>query len=496
MEGYFSYEIHNPTIDCTPHPTLDNPTPSSSRASSSPDGPVRNILVTGGAGFTGAHFAHRIVPQYPNYNIYVFDKMEYCASAKNLRAVKHYPNFSFIRGDITSADFVAFILKEKRIDTIVHFAAQTHVDNSFGDSFEFTRTNVYGTHVLLEAARMEGIRLFLHVSTDEVYGEPNRTEDSILAPSNPYSATKAAGESMVMAYHKSFNLPTIITRCNNIYGPMQYPEKVIPKFISCLARGEKCHIHGDGSNSRHYIHASDVAEAMDTILHHGAVGQVYNIGAEFEISNLALARYLIKEFGLETDDESEHLDFVTDRAFNDQRYAIDCWKITALGWRPRKSFEAGIKETIAWYKEHLDDWWDHDISVALVPHPVKKVASLSRQSSAIGVLLVKDMDGGSFISHNHINIDENNEWDSGFGADDVIDAAWFAERGALPKTLERTAVIYPNTTWKSLPRYIPPLVLLQSTLGIGTGDWESAEGKALRDLLLTGNHVLHLLRRQ
>ncbi|CAG8662981.1 6749_t:CDS:2, partial [Racocetra fulgida] len=207
------------------------------------------------------------------------------------------------------ADFMSFILREKKIDTIFHLAAQTHVDNSFGDSFEFTKNNVMGTHVMLEAAKVHGIKRFIHVSTDEVYGEVAKTS---VAPSNPYSATKAAAECLVQAYHKSFGLPIIITRSNNIYGPYQYPEKICSKFIC------------NGSNSRKYLYAGDVADALDIILHKGQVGEIYNIGSNFEISNLELARTLIRKFGYK---EEEHIEFVQDRAFNDRRYAVDYRKL-------------------------------------------------------------------------------------------------------------------------------------------------------------------------
>jgi dTDP-glucose 4,6-dehydratase len=219
-------------------------------------------------------------------------------------------------------------------------------DNSFGDSFEFTKNNVVGTHVLLEAARLHGVYRMIHISTDEVYGEAdsNLLEEAVLQPTNPYSASKAAAEMLVNAYSKSFNLPVIITRSNNVYGPYQYPEKVIPKFVSLLKRGKKVCLHGNGSNSRRYIFASDVADAIDTILHKGKVGEIYNIGTDFEITNLDLAKKLIEEFGL-TSRQGEFLEYVEDRAFNDRRYAVDSNKLEQLGWKPRVEWEDGLTRT-------------------------------------------------------------------------------------------------------------------------------------------------------
>ncbi|KAI8808785.1 hypothetical protein BJ742DRAFT_677543 [Cladochytrium replicatum] len=347
-----------------------------------PSRPIKNILVTGGAGFIGSHVVRRLVTLYPEYTIFNFDKLEYCSSLKSLNGVDHLPNYCFIQGDLTSTDFVKYVLKEKKIDTIIHFAAQSHVDNSFGDSFDFTKVNVMGTHVLLEAARVHRVKRFIHISTDEVYGEissdkPDCDEAAPLHPTNPYAATKAAAEHLVNAYYKSFGLPIIITRSNNIYGPFQYPEKVIPKFISLLLRSRKCTVHGDGLNSRHYLYATDLTAALDTILHRGVIGETYNIGTNFEISNLALARMIykgIKSQNGATPEQAEddaYLEFVEDRAFNDRRYAIDSSKIRELGWTPTVSFEDGLSRTIAWYQENSEHWWG-DITDSLVAHPFRQ----------------------------------------------------------------------------------------------------------------------------
>ncbi|KAL7746985.1 hypothetical protein RI367_007299 [Sorochytrium milnesiophthora] len=358
----------------------------------SPD--IKNVLITGGAGFIASFIVRKFVRQYPEYNIYNLDKLDYCSSLNNQRALESYPNYHFIKartpfhdGDITVLDLVSFVLHEKKIDTILHFAAQTHVDNSFGNSFDFTHNNVMGTHVLLEAAKLHHIKRFVHVSTDEVYGEVDMhsadlLEQSILAPTNPYSATKAAAEMLVEAYHKSFNLPAIITRSNNVYGPCQYPEKVIPKFILLLERGQQCFIHGSGSNTRRYIYATDVADAIDTIVHKGNTGEIYNIGSQHEISNLELAHTIVKAMDL-PGDVSEHVVHVDDRAFNDRRYAVDCSKVEALGWKPRVTFEDGLKKTIEWYSEYGATWWGN-IDHILVAHPLKA------QSSATALLYKPD----------------------------------------------------------------------------------------------------------
>ncbi|KAI8341525.1 putative DTDP-glucose 4,6-dehydratase [Chlamydoabsidia padenii] len=339
---------------------------------------IKSILVTGGAGFIGSFLVRKLVVLYPEYHIYVVDKLDYCGSLHNLKAIKEFPNYTFIKGDITSSDFMSFILKEKKIDVIFHLAAQTHVDNSFGDSFEFTRNNVMGTHVMLQAAKAHKVRRFIHVSTDEVYGEvvsrPDCAEDTMLAPSNPYSATKAAAECLVKAYYMSFGLPIMITRSNNVYGPYQYPEKITSKFVCSLLRGGKCYIHGDGKNSRKYLYAGDVADALDVIFHKGTVGETYNIGSAFEISNLEFAKRLIRLFGHQEHEIPRYLEFVHDRAFNDQRYAVDYSKLEKLGWQPRMAFETGLLKTIEWYRNRTDEWWG-DISTALVPHPLKSFPS-------------------------------------------------------------------------------------------------------------------------
>ncbi|XAR71458.1 hypothetical protein NMG60_11028723 [Bertholletia excelsa] len=335
----------------------------------------RNILITGAAGFIASHVTNRLVNNYPRYKIVALDKLDYCSSLKNLTSSSHHPNFKFVKGDISSVDLINYLLIAEDIDTVMHFAAQTHVDNSFGNSFEFTTNNIYGTHVLLEACKLTSnqIKRFIHVSTDEVYGETDLDTDvgnpeaSQLLPTNPYSATKAGAEMLVMAYHRSYRVPTITTRGNNVYGPNQFPEKLIPKFILLAMKGEQLPIYGDGSNVRSYLHCDDVAEAFDVILHKGVIGHVYNVGTKKERSVIDVAEDICKQFGLNSD---QVMRFVQDRPFNDKRYFLDDEKLKRLGWKETTPWEEGLKKTIDWYTKN-PDWWG-DVTAALHPHPHPK----------------------------------------------------------------------------------------------------------------------------
>lgn len=335
----------------------------------------KSILLTGGAGFIASHVARLLATKYPHYKIIVLDKLDYCASLKNLESVKHLLNIEFVQGDIRSVDLLNHIFNSKRIDTVLHFAAQSHVDNSFGNSFEFTKNNIEGTHALLEASRLAGtVKQFLHVSTDEVYGESsfeldasNTEHASLLAPTNPYSATKAGAEMIVMAYGRSYGLPFMITRGNNVYGPGQYPEKAIPKFSILAKMGKKLSIHGDGVATRSYMHVYDAASAFDIILHYGKNSNVYNIGANEERTVLSVARDICEIVGR---DSREAITHVRDRSFNDRRYFIDCSKLLALGWNQKKTWQEGLRETVQWYvTQDLTCYWD-DFSSALCAHPV------------------------------------------------------------------------------------------------------------------------------
>ncbi|CAJ2510144.1 Uu.00g060440.m01.CDS01 [Anthostomella pinea] len=339
---------------------------------------VKNIMITGGAGFIACWLVRHLTLTYPDaYNIVSFDKLDYCASLLNTRMLNDKRNFTFYHGDITHPSEVVHCMERHNIDTIFHFAAQSHVDLSFGNSYGFTHTNVYGTHVMLESAKKVGVKRFIHVSTDEVYGEVNDDDDdlletSILAPTNPYAASKAAAEMLVNSYMKSFKLPVIIVRSNNVYGPHQYPEKIIPKFSCLLNRKRPVVLHGDGSPTRRYLFAGDAADAFDTILHKGTLGQIYNVGSIDEVSNIQLCSKLLKEVGIPVEspaDFGKWVKYTHDRPFNDHRYAVDGSKLKELGWDQNTSFEKGLAMTVNWYKQFGEQWWG-DISKVLSPFPI------------------------------------------------------------------------------------------------------------------------------
>ena len=313
-----------------------------------------NILITGGCGFIGSNTINYLLKRYDNIYIYNIDIINYCSYEKNV-----IPNdrYKFIKGDICSSDLINFVLNTFNIDTIINFAAQSHVDNSFGNSLQFTKDNIVGTHTLLECTRnYNKIKRFIHVSTDEVYGEVNENDEcfekSLLNPTNPYAATKAGAEFIVRAYYMSFNIPIIITRGNNVYGPRQYPEKLIPKFIKNLLGNELCPIQGNGKTKRNFLHVFDVAKAFDIILHHGVVNEIYNIGTNDEYSVIDILQILVKNIK-NSDNYMDYATFVKDRDFNDSRYSINSDKLNNIGWFKDIEFKKGIKDTIEWYKENL-----------------------------------------------------------------------------------------------------------------------------------------------
>lgn len=317
----------------------------------------KNILVTGGAGFIGSNLINYLLDIHSDITIYNIDKLDYCSREKN---VIKKDNYKFIKGNINQSDLVTYILNEYKIDTIIHLAAQSHVDNSFGNSIEFTKDNILGTHSLLECCKnYTKIKRFIHISTDEVYGEVDDNseccEKSILNPTNPYAASKAGAEFLVKSYYKSFNLPIIITRGNNVFGPRQYPEKLIPKFILMLSENQKCTIHGKGQSRRNFIYVDDVSRAINIIMEYGKINEIYNIGTQNEYSVMEIANILHKK--IKPDSYFNHnLEYVEDRNFNDYRYSISSKKLRKLGWVEETSFQDGINKTITWYLVNKNYW--------------------------------------------------------------------------------------------------------------------------------------------
>lgn len=309
---------------------------------------MKNILVTGVAGFIASNLACYMVKKYPDYFFLGIDKISYCSSLKNLEEIKDYPNFEFVKADFTNLEFMDYLFKKFKIDHVLHLGAYTHVDMSFGDSIIYTHNNVLGTNVLLEVSKKYNIKLFIQCSTDEVYGNSSvmSNENSTLDPSNPYAASKSAAEQLVKSYFHSFKLPVIITRANNIFGIFQYYEKVIPKFILKMLKHEPLTIQGSGQQKRSFLHVDDVCRAFDIIFHKGKIGEIYNIGCKYEYTILELAEKIIKYFGY------GEIEYIGDRPFNDQRYFISNDKLEQLGWKQEIIFDDGLEKTIEWYKNN------------------------------------------------------------------------------------------------------------------------------------------------
>ncbi|KAM7131414.1 dTDP-D-glucose 4,6-dehydratase isoform 3-T3 [Ciconia maguari] len=312
--------------------------------------PVPRSCRSSRSGCCASHVVVSLVKNYPNYLIINLDKLDYCASLKNLETVSEKENYKFIQGDICEPDFIKQLFETEKIDIVLHFAAQTHVDLSFWHALEFTYVNVYGTNVLVAAAHEANVEKFVYVSTDEVYGgstDEEFDESSPKRPTNPYASSKAAAECFVQSYWERYQFPVVITRSSNVYGPHQYPEKVIPKFISLLQQNRKCCIHGSGLQRRNFLYATDVVEAFLTVLKEGKPGEIYNIGTNFEMSIAQLAKeliHLIKKTSSES--EMEYwMDYVKDRPTNDLRYPMNSEKMHNLGWRPKVPWKEGIKKT-------------------------------------------------------------------------------------------------------------------------------------------------------
>jgi len=317
---------------------------------------IKNLLVTGGCGFIGSNFINYYFYSNSDVKIINLDAMYYCANELNINEeIRNSERYHLIKGNLCSIDLLNHILDNYNIDTVIHFAAQSHVQNSFEDSLKYTYDNILGTHTLLESCRKYGaIKKFIHISTDEVYGESLLSEDeekkneqSILCPTNPYAATKAGAELIANSYRFSFKMPIIITRGNNVYGPCQYPEKLIPRFIELLKEDKKVTIQGDGSNVRAFLHALDVAKALELILEKGKIGEIYNIGSDEdkEYTVLEIAKILIKMIK-NSEDYDHYIDYIEDRPFNDKRYYISNEKVKKLGWSIAKDFMEGLQELI------------------------------------------------------------------------------------------------------------------------------------------------------
>ncbi|MBD5214579.1 MAG: dTDP-glucose 4,6-dehydratase [Bacteroidales bacterium] len=361
----------------------------------------RNILITGGAGFIGSHVVRLFVNKYPDYNIYNVDMLTYAGNLDNLKDVANRPNYTFIRADIADLDKMRRVIRENCIDGIINLAAESHVDRSIADPFTFARTNVMGTLSLLQAAReyweslderYEG-KIFYHISTDEVYGalevtHPEGTEAPFTtrasadahmaygtdffvettkyAPHSPYSASKASSDHFVRAYHDTYGMPTIVTNCSNNYGPNQFPEKLIPLFITNICQGKSLPVYGKGENVRDWLYVEDHARAIDLIFHKGKIADTYNIGGFNEWKNIDLIKVLIRTVDRligNPEGHSDHLiTYITDRPGHDLRYAIDSRKLQSeLGWEPSLQFEEGIEKTVRWYLDN-PEWTENIIS--------------------------------------------------------------------------------------------------------------------------------------
>jgi dTDP-glucose 4,6-dehydratase len=321
-----------------------------------------NILVTGGAGFIGSNLVMYLLKKYPDMLIVNLDKLTYAGNLENLESVKNHERYKFERGDICDRGLVEQLLGRYSINTIINLAAETHVDRSIVGSAEFIRTNIVGTHVLLELAREKSISKFVQVSTDEVYGSLGKTgkftEETPMHPNSPYAASKASADNFVLAYHHTYGLPAVITRCSNNYGPYQFPEKLIPLIIANALTDKPLPVYGDGMNVRDWLHVEDHCSAIDAVFLRGRAGEVYNIGGNNEKPNLELVKLLLKLLGK----PESLISFVKDRPGHDRRYAIDSSKMQReLDWKPSFTFEQGMKTTVDWYVQNRQ-WWERIVS--------------------------------------------------------------------------------------------------------------------------------------
>ena len=322
---------------------------------------MKNILVTGGAGFIGSNFINYLLNEDEECKIINIDKLTYAGNLENLKSSEDNKNYTFIKGDICNLDLITYIFIKYKINHVIHFAAESHVDRSILGSEVFFRSNVLGTNVLLEASRKFGIERFVQVSTDEVYGSLGKdglfTEDTPLHPNSPYSSSKAAADLMALSFHHTFGLPVVITRCSNNYGPYQFPEKLIPLMIINSIHNRKLPVYGDGLNVRDWIYVLDHNKAVHLVMEKGTPGEVYNIGSSSEMKNIEIVKLVLSSLN-----KSEDLiEFVKDRPGHDRRYAIDSSKIkNQLGWQPEFNFNDAISKTVDWYLENKE-WWERII---------------------------------------------------------------------------------------------------------------------------------------
>ncbi len=314
------------------------------------------IMVTGGAGFIGSNFIRYMLNKYPDYHILNFDKLTYAGNLDNLSDFENNKQYKFIKGDIVDHELVGKLANE--VDVIINFAAETHVDRSIQNPFDFIDTDVRGTYALIQAARDAGHKKYLQISTDEVYGDFDNggkaVEDSPIRPSSPYSASKAGGDVQVIAAYRTFDFPGMITRCTNNYGPYCYPEKIIPLFITNLIEDKSVPVYGDGQQIRDWLYVDDHCSAIDLVLHEGKPGEIYNVGAdnEPEVTNLDLTRQILSLL----DKPESLIEYVQDRPGHDRRYAVDSSKLRAMGWNPSITFDEGLAKTVEWYKNN-PEWW-------------------------------------------------------------------------------------------------------------------------------------------
>jgi dTDP-glucose 4,6-dehydratase len=323
---------------------------------------MKNILITGGAGFIGSNFINHVLQERDDYNVVNLDKLTYAGNLENLKYTETKKNYHFIKGDIANSDLVNYIFEKHQIKFVINFAAESHVDRSILGSEIFYRTNVIGTNVLLETARRYEVERFIQISTDEVYGslgsEGLFTEKTPLSPNSPYSSSKAAADMMALSFHHTYGIPVVITRCSNNYGQFQFPEKLIPLMIINALNNKKLPVYGDGLNVRDWIYVIDHNKAIDMVFEKGKAGEVYNVGASNEMPNIEIVKLILKQLK-----KSEDLiEFVKDRPGHDRRYAIDSTKIKMeLEWKPEFTFESAIQDTIDWYIKNRN-WWERIIS--------------------------------------------------------------------------------------------------------------------------------------